>query len=64
MFDLFKPGSTLLAMTDQAAMEVHSVTGDVEAFIRLLQAEGFDVNVTRQGHDAIVQCKRKEPRTK
>jgi FkbM family methyltransferase len=42
-YALLHPGSLLLAMARQLAIEVHTAVGDREAFIAMLKQQGFDV---------------------
>jgi FkbM family methyltransferase len=51
-FALLQPGSRLLRMTKQLAVETHGVAGDCAAFGRMLEAEGFDVRT----HIAQANC--------
>ena len=61
-FALLKPGSLLLSKSKQIAAEVHEFAGDVKAFIRMLETQGFDVYAEFQpGSGAIVQAKRRDP---
>ena len=58
-FGLLRPGSLLLGMARQLAVELHAWGGDVKQFIAMLRDEGFDVDVaSEQADGAIVQAKR------
>jgi FkbM family methyltransferase len=58
-YSLLKPGSRLLAMTRQIAIEVHADAGDVEGFRRMLHGQGFEV-VTSLRHPSadVVMARR------
>lgn len=53
-FGLFGPGSRLLAMTRQLIMEAHPHAGDVDALVRDIRAQGFDIDLHQQGPTFIV----------
>ena len=60
-FELFRPGSKLLAMAQQVAMEVHAPAGrQRDDFINLVRNEGFDV-VTKKddAQGCIINGRRK-----
>jgi FkbM family methyltransferase len=46
-FDLFKPGSKLLAITDRLGMEIHDHLGSRADMLKLLENEGFQVHLHR-----------------
>lgn len=46
-FGLFTPGSALLEMTDQLAIEVHEHAGSRQDFLNMLEAQGFEVRTRR-----------------
>jgi FkbM family methyltransferase len=58
-FGLFKPGSTLSAMTGQLALEIHDHAGDRSALMKLLQNEGFELHMhSSDPQSCIVQARR------
>jgi FkbM family methyltransferase len=61
-FDLLKPGSKLLAMAQQVAVEVHAATDDPKrgGFIQMLRDEGFEVRIGQEDPvGCILSAKRK-----
>lgn len=58
-FDLLTEDSKLLAMTRQLAIEIHKDIGDAEAFIAMLQRQGFQVKRGMENHEAIVVSARR-----
>lgn len=58
-FELLRPGSHLLTMSRQLAIELHSWGGDIGEFIEMLIREGFKVVNSREAKDdAIVLARR------
>jgi FkbM family methyltransferase len=63
-FDLFKPGSRLLAMADQVAIEVHAAAADENRakFIELVRSAGFELIVRQENpFDCIINGRRTAP---
>ncbi len=58
-FDLLTEDSRLLAMTRQIGIEVHKDVGDAEAFLAMLERQGFEVNRGMENHEAIVVTARR-----
>jgi FkbM family methyltransferase len=59
-FDLLRPGSRILAITRQIAMEAHKDRGDVQALYKTLEAAGFEVRIVRSSpNDDIVQARKR-----
>lgn len=50
-YELFRPGSVLLGMTRQLAVEIHSFAGDVQAFIAMLGGAGFTIKAIQRDPD-------------
>ncbi|MEA2734699.1 MAG: hypothetical protein QOE14_1150 [Humisphaera sp.] len=63
-FELLRPGSKLLAMADQLAIEVHGGTDDPKRrqFVEMIRDQGFDVIVRAESAlDCIINGKRRRP---
>jgi hypothetical protein len=60
-FSLLRPNSRLLSLSQQIAIEVHSFAGDVDAFLAMLNQEGFDLGSIKRDPDGTctVLAKRK-----
>ena len=58
-FDLLHPGSSLLRMARQIAIEVHRAAGPADEFAGLLRAAGFEVRESFSGADAFILLARR-----
>jgi FkbM family methyltransferase len=64
-FALLHPGSLLLAMSDQIAIELHKWGGDLRAFVEMLKSQGFETHVSGEDTQAaIVQARRRTIRAR
>lgn len=50
-FGLLHPGSKLLQMTRKIAIEIHQFAGDVDGFIKMLIAQGFELKSIQREPD-------------
>ena len=60
-YGLLTPGSRILAVTRQLAMELHDFAGDRQGFLDMLRRQGFEVVVYRESPgDVIVHAWRRD----
>lgn len=52
-FELFRPGSRLLEMAQQIAIEIHDSGGDLEQFEAMLREHGFELMRTHDSSPAV-----------
>ena len=62
-FELLKPGSQLLDMTQQIAIEIHAFAGRVDEFLEMLRWEGFMLGPIKRDPDGTctVLAKKRAP---
>jgi FkbM family methyltransferase len=53
-YELLRPGSKILGMAHKIAIEVHQFAGDVDAFLRMLAEQGFNLKHIQRDPDGTV----------